>query len=63
MIQIILATLFLTSLQITIITNDEDIDFLLKVLYWYIRRYIERCIYRIQYIIRIRILKQYSLYY
>lgn len=63
MIQIILAILFLTSLQITIISNDEDIDFLLKVLYWYIRRYIERCIYKIQYIIRIRILKQYSLYY
>ena len=45
MIQIILAILFLTSLQITIISNEEDIDFLLKVLYWYIRRYIEKCIY------------------
>lgn len=63
MIQIILAILFLTSLQITIISNEEDIDFLLKVLYWYIRRYIERYMYKIQYIIRIRILKQYSLYY
>ena len=63
MIQIILAILFLTSLQITIISNEEDIDFLLKVLYWYIRRYIEKCSYKIQYIIRIRILKQYSLYY
>ena len=40
MIQIILAILFLTSSQIIIISNEEDIDFLLKVLYWYIRRYI-----------------------
>lgn len=63
MIQITLAILFLTSLQITITSNEEDIDFLLKVLHWYIRRYIEKCIYKIQYIIRIRILKQYSLYY